>query len=619
MKLFTYIVGLILPHISYGRNYYDLIRQGYQILVHNGIKAFSQSVNQHIFTIFQFYDYQKWIKVNEPSNKTLIQLKENSQSFSYRPKISIITPVWNVDEKWFRLCIDSVINQIYDNWELCLVDGNSTKPHIKKVLSEYSRKDSRIIIQFSKENKGIAGNSQEALALATGEFIGLLDHDDELANFALFEVVRLLNKNSSLSYIYSDEDKINEKGVRKNPFFKPDWSPDMFYSINYLCHFSVIRARLLHKIGGFHEGYDGSQDYDLFLRVTENLPENQIAHIPKILYHWRMIPESASLSESAKPYVYNAAKKAIADSLKRKKIPIEGVLDGYWVGSFRVQYQIKTNPEVTIIIPTKDHVEFLKQCIDSIVEKTNNIKYKIYIIDNQSELKETEHYYQSLEKNQTIRVFRYNHSFNFSAMINCAVEQVTSPYLVFIHYDTEVITEEWLSAMLEHAQFDDVGAVGGLLVYPDNTIQHAGLIIGNPHVAINSHNHIPYELFGYFGRARIIHNVSAVGAACMMMRTDLFNEIGKFDTDLAVAYNDVDLCLRLRENGYRIIFTPYTQLYHYVSLNKGFGKFSKNEKKFEGETMIMRKRWGQVIEKGDPYYNINLTTEKEDFSIKLSE
>lgn len=616
IKIFKKNKQLFLLH-THGSNIFYLARRGVQILIHGGISHFSKSVIQYLFSVLEFFRYQKWIRKNEPSNEELTQLKEESRNFVYRPKISIITPVWNVDETWLRLCIESVTNQVYENWELCLVDGNSTKSHIKQVLEEYAQKDPRIKIKFLTENKGIAGNSQEAVNLATGEYVGLLDHDDELAPFALFEVVHLLSKNDSYSYVYSDEDKIDDMGIRKNPFFKPDWSPDLLLSVNYLCHFSVIRRELLFEVGGFHEGYDGSQDYDLFLRITEGLSDNQIAHISKILYHWRMIPESASSSTGAKPYAYVAAKKAISDSLRRRKIPFDAVIDGNWLGIYRVKYQFKSNPEVTIIIPTKDNLESLKRCIESVFEKTDHDNYKILIIDNQSECKETEYCYQKLEKNSKITIFRDDKQTDSSALINSAVNQISTPFMVFLHDDTKIITEEWLSAMLEHAQFDDVGAVGGLLIYPDNTIQQTGLIIGNPYIAVYSHQYLRSEQRGYYGRAKIIHNVSAVSAACMMMRTDLFKKIGGFDPYLNNAFYDVDLCLRLRDKGYRIIFTPYTQLYHYESFGRYYQNINKVKKKFRGESTVMHKRWDPVFEKGDPYYNINMRAEKGDFSIKL--
>lgn len=560
--------------------------------------------------------YSAWILRNEPDENILEEMKEDVTQLRYKPLISIITPVWNTDEMWLRMAIESVRNQVYTNWELCLIDGGSTKEYVKKLLEDYALKDSRIKVKYLSENLGIAGNSNEALTLASGEFIGFLDHDDELAPFALFETVKLLNQNPLLSYIYSDEDKIDEKGNRCDPFFKPGWSPDLFLACNYLCHFSLIRKAVIEGIGGFRYGYDGSQDYDLFLRITEKLQTSEIVHIPKILYHWRIIPESASSSTTAKPYAYVAAKSALADSMNRRSIAIEEVVDGFWLGSYRIRYTIQSNPKVSIIIPSKDNVDVLSRCIQSIFDKTSYSNYDIIIIDNQSEQQKTLDYYETLKKNSCVRISFYKGPFNFSGINNFAVGLCESPYLLFLNNDTEIITPEWLDAMLEHAQREGVGAVGALLIYPNDTIQHAGLIIGNPFIAINAHKHLPAQHFGYFGRAKEIQNFSAVTGACLLMRKKLFLEIGGFDEGLGIAYNDVDLCLRLREKGYLIVFTPFAQLYHHESYSRGFEDTPEKKKRFADEVKIMRERWDSTINKGDPFYSPNLTLTKEDFSIK---
>ncbi len=563
-------------------------------------------------------DYNVWIRNNEPGTDELCRLKEISGNFAYRPKISIITPVWNTDEKWLRLAIDSVINQVYDNWELCIVDGGSTKKHVKQVLESYAKEDSRIKVEFLGENKGIAANSNAAIALATGEFIGFLDHDDELAPFALYEIVKTINSNSDVRYIYSDEDKIDEQNVRMSPFFKPDWCPDMFLSCNYLCHFSVVKKNLLDKIGGFLQAYDGSQDYDLFLRITEHLKNGEIYHIPKILYHWRLIPESASSSTLAKPYAYIAAKKALADSMARRKIDIDDVLDGCWTGSYRIKYSIHGTPKISIIIPTKDNLEILKQCIQSILAKTTYLNYEIVIIDNQSVNDETLNYYETIRNIKKIKILHYDKPFNFAAMNNYAVSTVSSPYILFLNNDTEVINGDWLTVMLEQAQRENVGAVGAKLLYPDSTIQHAGIIlgiIGDPPVGGHAHRHLPDEHHGYCGRAALIQNVSAATAACLFMRKNVFEQAGGFDEQLGIAFNDVDLCMKLRDSGYLLVYTPYARLFHHESFSRGFDDTPEKRQRFIEEVFYIRKKWGNVIDRGDPYYSPNLTRNKEDFSI----
>ena len=456
----------VFPQNSRRREMYDLGRAGGRILVNDGFQAFHHSLNRHMHKDKKLNDYQQWIKKNEPSREDIIRFKGELQDFSYRPKISIIMPVWNTDKKWLFLAIDSVVNQIYDNWELCIVDGGSTKRYLKRILNEYARKDTRIKVKFLTENKGIAGNSNEALALATGDFVGFLDHDDELVPFTLYEVVKTLNKYPDICYIYSDEDKIDEQNKRMHPFFKPDWSPDMFLSCNYICHFSIIRKTLVDSVGGFREGYNGSQDYDLFLRVTEKILPSNIAHIPKILYHWRMIKGSAAGVSDAKPYAFISARKALRDALVRRNIEGE-VVDGMFPSSYRIRYKIKNDPKISIIIPTKDKVKILQRCINSVIEKTEYCNYEIVIVDNQSIERETLEYYETLKSNSKIRFLKYESSFNFSAINNYAVSQIDSPYILFLNNDTEVISAEWLAAMLEHAQRDGIGAVGAEIIVPE--------------------------------------------------------------------------------------------------------------------------------------------------------
>lgn len=566
--------------------------------------------------------YELWILQNEPSVAQLEQMREECAKFLYRPKISIVMPVWNTDERWLRRAIESVLEQTYDNWELCIADGGSTRESVERVLKEYSEKDSRIKVKTLNENKGISGNSNEALSLATGEFVGLLDHDDELAPFALYEVVKLLNKKRHVSFIYSDEDKIDEKRRRNNPFFKPDWSPDTFLSQNYICHFSVIKRELVQRVGGFREGYDGSQDYDLFLRVTETLDEREIAHIPKILYHWRTIQGSAADNVEAKPYAIVAAKKALANALYRRGIKAS-VLDGPYLSSYRVRYEITGNPKVSIIIPTKDKVGVLQTCVNSILEKTDYENYEIVIVDNQSREPETHDYYQRIRNNPHIKVLEYNSPFNFSAINNFAVAHADGEYLVLLNNDTEIITREWLTAMLEHAQREEVGAVGAKLLYYNNTVQHAGVVLGitgspgEKGVAGHSHKHLSDRALGYFLRPHIIGNVSAVTAACMMVRRDVYEQVGGFEEDLVVAFNDVDFCLKIRDRGYLIVYTPYAKLYHYESLSRGYEDNPEKQARFLKEVRYVREKWGDYIDTGDPYYNPNLTLENEDFAIDL--
>lgn len=539
--------------------------------------------------------------------------KEEANALQYRPKISIIVPVYNTDERWLRHCLESVRNQLYDNWELCVVDGGSTKPYIRTVLEGFAKQDTKILLRFLGENRGIAGNSNAALALATGDFVGFLDHDDELESSALYEVAKLLNENQDTDFIYSDEDKISITGKRMNPHFKPDWSPDTVYSHNYITHFAVIRKDIINDLGGFREGYDGSQDYDLFLRVMDRT--QRIAHIPRVLYHWRMIPRSAASSSNAKPYARMAAKKAIKDSLGRREKEA-GVLDGLCVDSYRVRYKIFRHPKVSVIVPARDDVKSLRRCIESVMGKTDYDHFEILIIDNQSKQSETLKYFDRVKENPKVRIRMYDGAYNYSEINNYAVSLTDSEYVIFLHNDTEVISREWLTAMLEHVQREEVGIAGGLLYYPNNTIQHAGVIIGIRGTAGHPHRHFSRRDPGYFHRARIIQDLSAVTGACMMIKKSTFERAGGFDGEFKVALGDIDLCLTIREEGFSIVYTPYAELYHYEPRNRGYEDAPENRAGLKKEMEYFQKKWKGVLAKGDPHYNPNLSLDREDFSIR---
>jgi GT2 family glycosyltransferase len=470
-------------------------------------------------------------------------------------------------------------------------------------LKEYSSRDKRIKVMLIGENKGIAGNTNEALSLATGEFVALMDHDDALAPFAMYEIANLLNERPCLKFIYSDEDKIDSTGRRFEPFFKPDWSPDLLFSCGYTNHMGVYRTDVLKEIGGFRKSFEGSQDYDMLLRFIEAIDESAIGHIPKILYHWRQIPGSTALDPYAKNgLVVSAAKKALEDTLNRREIKAE-VLDGMWPSSYRIKREILGEPLVSIIVPTKDRFTFLSRCINSIKDKTTYRNYELIVVDNNSEEPETLSYLASLDA----MVLRYEADFNFSGINNFAAARARGDYLLFLNNDTEVITPDWIQSMLEHAQRPEVGAVGCKLLYPDKTIQHAGVVLGmSPDKTTGVAGHIykdfRYETGGYFGQINVVRNYSAVTAAAMMMSKKVFLEAKGFNEQLAVCYNDVDLCLRLVECGYRIVYTPYAELYHHESASRGCSVDLR-------EAQYMLKRWGSVLRK-DPYYspNLSLTT-----------
>jgi len=530
----------------------------------------------------------------------------------HRPVISLIMPVYNVRPEWLKQAIRSVREQLYGQWELCIADDCSSDPELRELLRQSAGMDKRIRVRFLDKNLGIAGASNAALEMAGGEFVGLLDHDDELAPDALLEVVRVIDRNRDVDCIYSDEDKISEQGRRYDPFFKPGWSPDTLRSYNYLCHFTVIRKRFIDEIGGFRLGYDGSQDYDLFLRVTERT--RQIVHIPKILYHWRAIEGSVGRQGEAKMYAYASAKKALADHLGRIGCRAE-VEDGLFLGSYHIRYHLEGRPEIAIIIPTKDNVDVLRRCLDSIISRSTYKQYRIVLVDNGSTDRKTFSYYESLRQDEKIVLLHDDRPFNFSALNNLAVKRIDADYLLFLNNDTEVISPGWLEEMLGLAQRADVGAVGGLLYYSDNTVQHGGIIVGIGGVAGHAHKYVPRDDFGSFGRLKVVQNFSAVTAACLMMRRSVFAEIGGFEEELSHAFNDVDLCLRIREKGYLVVYTPFVELYHHESLSRGYENTEEKRRRFDRERLYCEERWVEILEQGDPYYNPNLSLVREDFSI----
>lgn len=598
-----------------------VIFKGIKILITKGPKGLIQKLKiidereQRIVDLN--VQYQIWLKKHAPTKEELEKQKELSKKFKYRPKISIITPVYDPKEKWLRACIESVLNQTYDNWEFCIADDASTKPYVKKVLEEYKKQDKRIKVVYRKKNGHICRASNSALKLATGEFIALLDHDDGIAPHALYEVVKLLNKHKDADFIYSDEDKLEIDGTRVDPFFKPDWSPDMFLSTNYLCHLSVIRKKLVDRVGGFRPGYEGSQDYDLFLRVTEKT--DKIYHIPDVLYSWRKVPRSTAAVYEVKDYANRASLKALSDAIKRRKLKAT-VENGLTPGTFRVKYKFVGNPLVSIIIPTKDKVDYLKKCIESVLEKTNYKNYEILIVDTGSKEKKTFAFYKKLRDNKNIKFLKWNKAFSFAAVNNFAVKKARGKYVLFLNNDTEVIALGWLSAMLEHAQRKEVGAVGAKLLYPDERIQHAGIILGIMGVANHASLNMDDRACQWFPVSNskdMIRDFSAVTAACLMISKKKYLKAGGMNEKFKIAFNDVDFCLRLTQKGYFNVYTPYAKLYHYESVSVGKPEWGNRDiKEFHKEVEMMHKKWSDLLQ-NDPYYNPNLTLDKEDFSLKI--
>jgi len=553
------------------------------------------------------FQYPKWAKQQQLADKDIERIRAESENFLYRPLVSVLMPVYNVEVRWLDAAIRSVVNQLYDNWELCVVDDCSTCPEVKPLLDEWKNKDSRIKTNYLPQNLGISGASNEALSMAEGEFAALLDHDDVIAPEALYENVKLLNDHPDADMIYSDEDKLSPKGQRTDPYFKPEWSPDLILSHMYTCHLGVYRKSLVDEIGGFRKGFEGAQDWDLVLRLTEKT--KNIYHIPKVLYHWRMANTSTAYSSKTKGYAYLSAEKALRGALQRRGIEGE-VEQGGWPGAFRVRRKIIGEPLVSIIIPIKDRVGLLKKCVNGIFEKAGYSNYEIIIIDNESRRPKTLEYLQQLQSNDKVKVIEYHRPFNFSAINNFGVEHVSGEHLLFMNNDVVACSEGWLAAMLEHSQRSETGAVGCKLLFPNGTIQHAGVVIGINGTAGHSHKGFSRYSHGYCGSLDLIRNYSAVTAACMMVKKKLFLELGGFDEEhFGVAFNDVDLCLRMRRRGLLIIYTPYAVLYHHESATRGYSLDGS-------EVKHLQEKWGDV-QRHDPYYNPNLTYATQDFSLNL--
>lgn len=557
-------------------------------------------------------EYERWLEQEGLILEERSAVAREMAGFIRRPLISLIMPVYNVKPAWFKLAVASVQNQSYDHWQLCIADDCSTDQELKELLQETADRDERIRLRFLEKNQGIAGASNTALQLATGEFVGLLDNDDELAAEALFEVVKAINHDPAVDCLYSDEDKISEQGKRYDPFFKPDWSPDTLRSYNYLCHFTVIRRQLVELAGGFRAGFDGSQDYDLFLRVTERA--KQIVHIPKILYHWRAIEGSVGKRGDAKMYAYTSAKKALTDHLHRIGLQA-GVEDGAFLGSYRIRYAVDRDPEIAVIIPTKDKIDVLNRCVTSIRNRSTYLNYRIVLVDNGSIEEQTFAYYESLKGDERISLLHYDQPFNFSAINNFAVNRIDAEYLLFLNNDTEVISPDWLEEMLGHAQRPEVGAVGSLLYYSNNTVQHGGIIIGIGGVAGHSHKYFPRRDLGYFGRLKVVQNLSAVTAACLLTKRGVFELVGGFEEKLSHAFNDVDLCLKIRDQGHLVVYTPFAELYHHESISRGYENTKDKRERFRQEREFCEQRWEELLEAGDPYYSPHLTLQREDFSL----
>ena len=545
--------------------------------------------------------------------------REEETVFPRKIKISVLVPLYNTPEKFLREMIDSVVTQTYKNWELCLADGSDDKhTDVGRICQEYIEKDSRIKYQKIEKNLGISGNTNVCFSMATGNFIGLFDHDDVMHPSLLFECVKTVCEKDA-DYVYTDEATFTSPNLDDLIVlhFKPDYSPDNLRANNYICHFSMFDADLLKKTGLFRPEYDGSQDHDMILRLTEEA--KHVCHIPKILYYWRSHPNSVAADIGAKTYAIDAAKRAVHDHMRDYYgIEVEVESTRAFPTIFQIKYPINGEPLISIVIPNKDHVEDLRRCITSIEKKSTWKNYEIVVVENNSVEQSIRDYYKELESDPKVKIVTYEGGFNYSKINNAGVKETKGEYLLFLNNDTEVISPDWMEQLLMYAQRKDVGAVGAKLYYADNTIQHAGVVIGLGAHRSAGHTHykMPREHLGYMGRLCYAQDVTAVTGACLMVKKSIYEEVDGLDESFTISLNDVDLCLKIREKGYLNIFTPFAELYHYESKTRGMEEGEKL-RRYERECAHFRDKWKEQLDAGDPYYNPNFSLDYSDFTLRF--
>ena len=583
-----------------------LHRYGIRALTQKAIKKFKNRNNGPV-------NYQKWYLKKMPGAEELNRQRE--ERFEYNPKFSIIVPVYKTPETYLKQLIRSLQNQTYENWELCISDGSGASSPIADYLKRAQAEDARIRVCSSEKPLKISDNTNRAMDMAEGEFLAFADHDDLLTADALYECARVLNENRDIDVIYTDEDKISESGrLHFQPNFKPDFNIDLLCSVNYICHLFVVRKSLQREAGIFRHEFDGAQDYDFIFRCVEKT--EKIYHIPKILYHWRSHENSTALDPDSKEYAFEAGLRAIQAHYDRMGIDARAY-KGEYPGLYRTQYKLDPQPFISILIPNKDHAEDLKRCIDSIETKSAYKNYEYIIIENNSTEEKTFQFYQELEKkNPRVRVVYYKGKFNYSAINNFGAGYAKGEYLWLLNNDTEIINADCIEELVGYCTRDDVGIVGARLYYGDDTIQHAGVVIGFGGIAGHCFVQMPRSATGYCRRIICAQDYSAVTAACMMVKRSVFDEVGGLSEELEVAFNDIDFCMKVRETGKLVVYNPYAELYHYESKSRGLEDTPEKIRRFQREIATFSKKWPDILKNGDPYYNPNLTLESQDFSLK---
>lgn len=584
------------------------IKKGFSYMKEYGWKEFKVRLGERFEE--ESVSYHAWCK----STALTEQEKKRQRNYKWEnpPLISVVVPLYHTPEKFLRQMIESVQKQTYPNWELCIVDGSGEVEETMPVVESYL-KDKRIHYRILEENLGIADNTNEAMKMAEGDYIALFDHDDLLAEDALFEVTQEILR-SDADIIYTDEDKVTaDLKERYQPHFKPDFNLDLLRANNYICHLLVIRRTLVEKVGGQRKEYDGAQDHEFLFRCVEAAQE--IAHIPKVLYHWRVHKASTADNPLSKKYAYDAGKRAVLEHIQRCGEDAE-VTDTKFPGFYRVKYKVKGEPLVSIIIPNKDERDTLNSCLASIWEKSTYTNYEIIIVENNSTEPETFEYYKEIDGKNGVRVVYWKEGFNYSALNNFGYSYAKGDYILCLNNDITVITPDWLERLLGQCQREPVGAAGVRLYYPDNTIQHAGVIVGIGGVAGSLFVGMSRDRSGYMRKAILQQDLSAVTAACMMVDRKAWEAAGGFNTDLAVAFNDIDFCLKVRKAGYLVVYEPNVEMYHYESKSRGYEDTPEKQERFKREIDYMQEHWKEFLEEGDPYYNKNLSLKTCDYSIK---
>lgn len=583
-------------------NFHSLLRVLQYIFKH-GFKGLKSYIVDSVNAVRNDRLYRDWYEDHKITEEELE--KQRRVKFRYTPTISIAVPTYNTPITFLKEMVDSVLTQSYPNWELCIGDGSEGNAELERVMREYTARDSRIRFRVLEKNLGIAGNTNGALELATGDYIGLLDHDDVLAPNALFEVVQALNEDS-YDVLYTDEDKVSaDLRVHDDPNFKPDFNLDLLRSHNYITHFFVARKSIVDEIQGFRSEFDGSQDYDFIFRCIEHA--QKIKHIPKVLYHWRIHGNSVAGDPASKMYAYEAGKRAIQEHLRRAGIEAVVEHTGLW-GLYHVTYSTKPDPLVSIIIPNKDHISDLDKCVQSIYSRSKYRNFEFIVVENNSTEPETFAYYKKMQRaHGNFKVVTWEKGFNYSAINNFGVRSAAGDYLLFLNNDTEIITETAISELLGCCMRDDVGIAGAKLYYEDDTIQHAGVVVGLGGYAGHVFTGYPKEYYGFMMRARMSLNYSAVTAACMMVDRKAFERVNGFSEDFVVALNDIDFCLKVRELGLLVVFNAFSEWHHYESKSRGYEDTEEKIARFQGEIHLFQSKWTDILERGDPYYNPNLS------------